>query len=195
MVLSSPSSYRLVIALTTTTTTTTTTFYYYCCMILIPGLPGWSRRNIRPLTYPDHHPTFFSFLHLLWSIASSLFNLRALRCSKISDLPTLCSSPNKEAGPQLLDLGNEAGLVPVLFCIQFKDGRTIHLIRHWLGGRATPMGHLWATFMRGVSFCLTVLVIWESLHFKAGLSKAKLREKILQEGCPSWHQTNCIKAT
>jgi len=46
---------------------------------LSAGLPGWAgtRRNIQPLTCPDHHPTFISFLHLIWSIASSLFNLRA----------------------------------------------------------------------------------------------------------------------
>jgi len=28
-------------------------------------------------TYPDHQPSFISFFHLLWSIASSLFNSRA----------------------------------------------------------------------------------------------------------------------
>jgi len=39
-----------------TTTTTTTTTYYYCFMALCPGLPRWAstRRNIHPLTYPDH---------------------------------------------------------------------------------------------------------------------------------------------
>jgi len=33
---------------------------------LSPGLPGWTgtRRN----TYPDHQPSFISFLHLLQSI-------------------------------------------------------------------------------------------------------------------------------
>jgi len=48
-------------------------------MALCPGLPGWAgtRRNTHPLTYPDHHPTFISFFHLLRSNASSLFNLRA----------------------------------------------------------------------------------------------------------------------
>jgi len=48
-------------------------------MALRPRLPVWAatRRNIHPLTYPDHHPTFISFFHLLRSIASSLFNLCA----------------------------------------------------------------------------------------------------------------------
>ena len=47
---------------------------------LCPGLPEWAdtRRHIHPLTYPDHHhPIFISFFHLLRSIASYLFNLRA----------------------------------------------------------------------------------------------------------------------
>jgi len=47
-------------------------YYYYNnhFTTLCTGLPGWSgtRRNIQPLTYPDHHPTFISFFHLLWSI-------------------------------------------------------------------------------------------------------------------------------
>ena len=41
--------------------TTTTT------IVLRPFIPD----------YPDHHPIFISFFHLLWSIASSLFKLRA----------------------------------------------------------------------------------------------------------------------
>jgi len=51
--------------------------YYNRFTALCLGLPGWAgtRRNIHPLTYPDHHATFISFCHLLWSIASSLFNL------------------------------------------------------------------------------------------------------------------------
>ena len=44
---------------------------------LCPGLPGWAgtRRNVHPLTYPDHHPTFISFFHLLRSIACSFLIL------------------------------------------------------------------------------------------------------------------------
>jgi len=40
---------------------------------LCQGLPGWAgtRRNIHPLTYPDHHAIFVSFFHLL------LFKLHA----------------------------------------------------------------------------------------------------------------------
>ena len=58
----------------TTTTTTSNRFTALC-----QGLPGWAgtRRNIHPLTYPDHQPSSISFFHLPRSIASSLFNLRA----------------------------------------------------------------------------------------------------------------------
>ena len=54
-------------------------YYYNYFTALHPGLPGWAgtRRNIHPLTYPDRRPDFISFFHLPWSIASSLFNLRA----------------------------------------------------------------------------------------------------------------------
>ena len=52
---------------------------YKCSAAHCPGLPGWAstRRNIHPLTYPDHQPSFISFFYLLWSIALSLFNLHA----------------------------------------------------------------------------------------------------------------------
>jgi len=45
-------------------------YYYNRFMALCPGLPQWAgtRRNIHPLTYPDHHSTFITFLHLLRSI-------------------------------------------------------------------------------------------------------------------------------
>jgi len=35
-------------------------YYYNRFTALCPGLPGWAgtRRNIHPLTYDDHHPTF-----------------------------------------------------------------------------------------------------------------------------------------
>jgi len=38
-------------------------YYYNRFTALCPGLPGWAgtRRNIHPLTYPDHCPTFVSF--------------------------------------------------------------------------------------------------------------------------------------
>jgi len=52
-------------------------YYYNHFAALCLGLLWWAgtRRNIHPLTYPDHHPTFINFFHLLWSAASSLFNL------------------------------------------------------------------------------------------------------------------------
>jgi len=57
------------------------TYYYYnrftaLCM----GQPGWAgtRRNIHPLTpCHDHQSSIITFLHLLRSVAFSVFNLRA----------------------------------------------------------------------------------------------------------------------
>jgi len=48
-------------------------------MALCPRPPGWAgtRRNIHSLTYPGYQPSFISFVHLLRSMASSLFNLCA----------------------------------------------------------------------------------------------------------------------
>ena len=45
-----------------------------------PGQPGYAgtRRKHSPThTHPDHRASFITFLHLQWSMASSLFNLRA----------------------------------------------------------------------------------------------------------------------
>ena len=69
-----------------------------CCyhfMDLCPGLTGWdgTRRNIHPLTYPDHHPTFISFFHLPWSIAPSLFNLCAWQSFCTTSLQVLFGLP------------------------------------------------------------------------------------------------------
>jgi len=57
-------------------------YYYYNnnrFTALCPGLLGWSgtTRNVHPLTYPDHQPSFINFFHLLRSIAFSLYNLRS----------------------------------------------------------------------------------------------------------------------
>jgi len=38
---------------------------------------SWYQKKHSPTHHPDHHPIFISFFHLLWSIASSLFKLRA----------------------------------------------------------------------------------------------------------------------
>jgi len=45
-------------------------YFYNRFTALCPGLPGWAgtTRNIHPLTYPDHRPTFISFFHLLQSV-------------------------------------------------------------------------------------------------------------------------------
>jgi len=70
------------------------TNYYNCFTVLCLGLTGWvSTRNIHPLTYPDHYPTLLSFFHLLWSIASSLFNLRAWQSFCTTSLQVLFGLP------------------------------------------------------------------------------------------------------
>jgi len=38
---------------------------------------SWYQKKHSPTHYPDHRPIFISFFHLPWSIASSLFQLRA----------------------------------------------------------------------------------------------------------------------
>jgi len=38
---------------------------------------SWYQKKHSPTSHPDHHPIFISFFHLSWSIASSLFKLRA----------------------------------------------------------------------------------------------------------------------
>ena len=70
-------------------------YYYYHSTALHPGLPWWAgtRRNIHPLTYPDHHPIFISFFHLLWFIASSLFNLCAWQSFCTTSLQVLFDLP------------------------------------------------------------------------------------------------------
>ena len=65
--------------------------YYNRFTALCTGQPGWdgTRRNIHPLTYPDHYPTFISFFHVLRFVASSLFNLCAPHTAYIS-IPSQC---------------------------------------------------------------------------------------------------------
>ena len=57
---------------------------------LCPGLPGWvgTRKKHSPTHHADHHPIFISFFHLLRSVASSLFKLRAWQ-----SLHNLCPRP------------------------------------------------------------------------------------------------------
>jgi len=55
-----------------------------------------------PTHHPDHHPIFISFFHLLQSIASSLFRLRAWQLLK----PCKCSKiTNKSSATGLADYG------------------------------------------------------------------------------------------
>ena len=46
-----------------------------------------------PTHHPDHHPIFISFFHLLWSIASSLFKLRAWQSFCTTSLHVLSGLP------------------------------------------------------------------------------------------------------
>ena len=77
---------------------------FYCYYNLCLGLPRWAstRRNIHPLTYPDDHPTFISFFHLLRSIASSLFKLRAWQSFCTTSLRTLSDCNHLQCMTELL---------------------------------------------------------------------------------------------
>jgi len=44
-------------------------------------------------THPDHRTSFINFLHLLWSIASSVFSLRAWQSSLTTSLQVLFGLP------------------------------------------------------------------------------------------------------
>ena len=55
---------------------------------------GWYQKKCSPThTHPDHHTSFINFLHLLWSIASSLFNLLALQSFSTTSLQFLFGLP------------------------------------------------------------------------------------------------------
>jgi len=64
---------------------TVVVYWKFTCVLLLlhynhfTGLPAvlGYQKKYSPLTYPGHQPSFISFFHLLWSIATSLFNLRA----------------------------------------------------------------------------------------------------------------------
>jgi len=70
-------------------------YYYNRFMALCPGLSGWAgtRRNVHPLTYPDHQPSFISFFHVQWSIASFLFYLPAWQSFFTTSLHVLFGLP------------------------------------------------------------------------------------------------------
>jgi len=51
------------------------------------------QKNHSPTHHPDHHPTFISFFHLLRSIASSLFKLRAWQSFCTTSLHVLFGLP------------------------------------------------------------------------------------------------------
>jgi len=58
-------SCRLIEKATAPCMSTATTLLQHFMAVWL-GLPGWAstRRNIHPLTYPDHQPSFISFFHL-----------------------------------------------------------------------------------------------------------------------------------
>jgi len=53
----------------------------------------YQRKHSPTHTHPDHRTNFINFLHLLWSIASSLFNLRAWQSFTTTSLQVLCGLP------------------------------------------------------------------------------------------------------
>jgi len=63
------------------------------------GPLSWTTRVSRyqkkhsPNHHPNHHPVFISFFHLLWSIGSSLFKLRAWQSSCTTCLHVLFGVP------------------------------------------------------------------------------------------------------
>jgi len=50
---------------------------FYCPLSGTTRVSQYQKKHSPTHTYPDHQSSFICFLHLLWSIASSLFNLRA----------------------------------------------------------------------------------------------------------------------
>ena len=72
-----------------------------------PGLPGLAgtRRNSPTHTHPDHRTSFINFLHLLRSIASSVFSFRAWLSSLTTSLQVLFGLPR--GLPQIHDVGKK----------------------------------------------------------------------------------------
>jgi len=59
---------------------------------------GWYQKKHSPThTHLDHRTSFINFLHLVWSIASSLFSLRAWQFSLTTSLQVLFGSPRSWA--------------------------------------------------------------------------------------------------
>jgi len=63
---------------TTTSTTTTTTTYHFMAFCLGLVLSQYQKKHSLIYTHHDHQSFFICFLHLVWSIATSLFNWHAL---------------------------------------------------------------------------------------------------------------------
>jgi len=66
-------------------------------MALFLGLPGWvsryQKKHSPTHTCPYHQPFFITFLYLLQSTASSLFNLRAWQCFCTTSFQVLICLP------------------------------------------------------------------------------------------------------
>jgi len=58
------------------------------------GLPRWAgtRRNIHPVTYPGHQPSFISFFHLLQSITSMAYPSITKLCLCNWVFPLICNA-------------------------------------------------------------------------------------------------------
>ena len=63
-------------------------------LLFVTTRVGWYQNNHSPThTHPDHRTSFLSFLHLLRSIASSLFSLRSSQSSLTTSFQVLFGLP------------------------------------------------------------------------------------------------------
>ena len=58
-----------------------------------PRVGQYQKKHSPTHTHPDHRTSFINFLHLLWSIASSVFSLRAWQSSLTTSLQVLFRLP------------------------------------------------------------------------------------------------------
>jgi len=62
--------------------------------VLRPFVQRYQKKHSPTHTYPDHQPSFISFLHLLWSVAPFLLNLRAWQPFCTTSLQVFFGLPN-----------------------------------------------------------------------------------------------------
>jgi len=66
---------------------------FYCHLSRTTWVSQYQKKHSLTHAYPDYHLSFISFLHLLRSIASSLFNLRAWQSLSTTSLQVLFGLP------------------------------------------------------------------------------------------------------